>query len=139
MSFAARLHPEWGFIAVAPSLISTARTAVIAAGMGAIAGALVVLKLVAPASTTGEVSLAVRTLVCTSEVEQAHMSAPIHATLAEAHAARDSPPAAAAQAIGVSAPAETPVEALLEKKTAKRHHVERRYASRPIAFDYYRN
>jgi hypothetical protein len=139
MSFAAKLHPEWGFISVAPSLMSTVRTALIAAGMGAITGALVVLKLMAPAPSTGEVSLAARALVYTSEVERANMPAPIRATLAEAHAACDSPSAAAAQSIEVTAPEKVPVEAMLQKKTAKRHHVERRYASRPITFEYYPN
>jgi hypothetical protein len=125
MSFAAKLHPEWGFISVAPSLISTARTAFIAAGVGAIAGALVTVKLVAPTSSIGEISLAAHALIHTSEVEPANMSAPIHATLAEAHVAHDSPPAAAAQVIGVSAPATTPVEAPSQKTATRRHHVER--------------
>jgi hypothetical protein len=124
MSFAAKLHPEWGFISVAPSLISTARTAFIAAGVGAIAGVLVALKLVAPTPSIGEFSLAAHALVRTSEVEQANVCAPIHTTLAEAHVAHDSPPAAAAQVIGVPAPATQPVEAMLQKKTAKRRHVD---------------
>jgi hypothetical protein len=134
VSFAARLHPEWGFISVMPRLINAARIAVISAGMGAIASALVVLKLVTPAPSIGEVSLAARTLVCASEVEHS-----IHPALGETHAVGDSPPAAAARAIRVSAPVGTSAEAMLQKNTTKRHHVERWYASRPIAFEYYPN
>jgi hypothetical protein len=139
VSFAAKLHPEWGFLSVVPSLISAARIAVISAGIGAITGALVVLKLATPGPGIGEVTLAARTLVCRSEVEQATISAPIHATVSAAHAARDGPSVAAAPAVWMYAPARTPIGALLQMKAAKRRHVERRHASRWSTFEYYPN
>ncbi len=60
MRFAGNFNPEWGYLAPAPSFIRTLRTAVVAAAVGATAGAAVVFSLAdRPAA---EESVAARTL-----------------------------------------------------------------------------
>lgn len=65
MHFAGNFHPEWGYLAPAPSLMRTARVAMVAMAVGATAGAGVVLSLV---DRPEETSVAARTLVRPVEV-----------------------------------------------------------------------
>ncbi len=62
MRLADNFNPEWGYLAPAPSFMRTARVALVAAAVGAISGAGVVLSLIdRPAAE--ETSVAARTLV----------------------------------------------------------------------------
>jgi hypothetical protein len=62
MRFADNFNPEWGYLAPAPNFMRTARVALVAAAVGAISGAGVVLSLIdRPAAE--ETSIAARTLV----------------------------------------------------------------------------
>lgn len=76
----ANFNPEWGYLAPAPSFIRTARLVVVAAAVGATAGAAVVFSLVdRPAA---EQSVAARTLVQQPEVSVAMtVGAPVAAQL----------------------------------------------------------
>jgi hypothetical protein len=47
MRYAGWLHPEWGYLAPAPSLLHTVRIALVSAAIGAIGGAIVVISVVA--------------------------------------------------------------------------------------------
>jgi hypothetical protein len=60
MRFAGNFHPEWGYLAPAPSFMRTARVAVVAMAVGATAGAGAVLSLI---DRPAETSVAARTLV----------------------------------------------------------------------------
>ncbi len=60
MRFAGNFNPEWGYLAPAPSFIRTVRIAVVAAAVGATAGAAVVFSLVD--RPVAEESVAARTL-----------------------------------------------------------------------------
>ncbi len=60
MRYSEKFHPEWGYLAPAPSFIRTLRVVLAAAAVGAIAGAGVVFSLVAHPSS--EDSIALRTL-----------------------------------------------------------------------------
>ncbi len=63
MRSAGNFHPEWGYLAPAPSFMRTARIVLVAMAVGATAGAGVVLSLVGrPTAAGGEESVAVRTL-----------------------------------------------------------------------------
>ncbi len=75
MRFAGNFHPEWGYLAPAPSFLRTARIVVVATAIGATAGAGVVFSLVGrPAAEAGKTSVAARTLV--QPVGQAGLLAP---------------------------------------------------------------
>jgi hypothetical protein len=140
MRFAGNFNPEWGYLAPAPSFIRTVRIAVVAAAVGASAGAAVVFSLAdhpaaeqsvaartlarpadfAPARTRSQ---AVRLQVPTAAPVQAQSESGASSTiqrpasiaaLAEVPAATDAAPP---QAV-----APTPAAALLQKKRAKRHH-----------------
>ena len=60
MRYAGNFHQEWGYLAPAPSFIRTARVILVAAAVGATAGAGVVFSLVGREDT--ETSVAARTL-----------------------------------------------------------------------------
>jgi len=87
MRHAGNFNPEWGYIAPAPNFLRTARVFIVAAAIGATAGAAVVFSLTdRPAA---EASVAARTLVQPIEPAASAQSAPVPAqmqTLAE-HAA----------------------------------------------------
>ena len=61
MRHAKKFHPEWGFLAPAPSFMRTLRTVLVATAVGATAGGGLVLSLVD--QSTGQTSVAERTLV----------------------------------------------------------------------------
>jgi hypothetical protein len=81
MRFAGNFHPEWGYLAPAPSFLRTARVALVAAAVGATAGAGVVLSLT---DRPVETSVAARTLVRpveagAADVDRASQAAPVQA------------------------------------------------------------
>ncbi len=152
MRFAGNFNPEWGYLAPAPSFIRTVRIAVVAAAVGATAGAAVVFSLVdRPAA---EESVAARTLARPVDFAPARTLAQAlakaaagqgrSATLSPASAAALSPSAgetgasstiqrpasiaalAEAPAATAAAPpqavAPTPAASSLQTKRAKRHH-----------------
>jgi len=64
MRSAGNFHPEWGYLAPAPSFMRTLRIALVATAIGATAGAAVVVTLVGrPSSHAGTSSIAAHTLV----------------------------------------------------------------------------
>ncbi len=91
MRFAGNFHPEWGYLAPAPSFLRTARVALVAAAVGATAGAGVVLSLT---DRPVETSVAARTLVRPVEAAAADVDRASQAALVQAAA----PPAVQAQA-----------------------------------------
>lgn len=94
MRSAGNFHPEWGYLAPAPSLMRTARIALVATAIGATAGAVVVVSLVdRPGSNDDNTSIAAHALVTGAPI----ITAPV------------SPAAAAAIAKGPVAAAQTPL------------------------------
>ena len=70
MRFVGNFNPEWGYLAPAPSFIRTVRIAVVAAAVGATAGAAVVFSLVD--RPVAEESVAARTLARPTDSAAAH-------------------------------------------------------------------
>jgi hypothetical protein len=67
MRSAGNFHPEWGYLAPAPSFMRSVRTALVATAIGAIAGAVVVVSLVShPGATDNNSSIAAHALVTTN-------------------------------------------------------------------------
>ncbi len=152
MRFAGNFNPEWGYLAPAPSFIRTVRIAVVAAAVGATAGAAVVFSLAD--RPVAEESVAARTLARPADFAPARTQAQAQAKagtgqgqsamLSPANAAAVSPSAsetgasstiqrpasiaalAEAPTATAAAPppavAPTPAAPSLPKKRAKRHH-----------------
>jgi hypothetical protein len=77
MRSARNFHPEWGYVAPAPSLIRRVRTVLVATAVGAAAGASVVFSLVGrPATETSEIPVAARTLALPVRAASAPLSTP---------------------------------------------------------------
>ena len=128
MRFAGNFHPEWGYLAPAPSFLRTARVALVAAAVGATAGAGVVLSLT---DRPVETSVAARTLVrpveaAASDVDRASQAALAQAAappVVEAQAAKPVPASAGAPAASeltsvTTAPAPANIAALAEAPVA---------------------
>jgi hypothetical protein len=141
MRSARNFHPEWGYLAPAPSLVRTVRTVLVATAVGAAAGASVVFSLVGPPGTeTSEIPVAARTLAQPVRVVSAPLSTPEAALAAmpagiaaftEVPAPTDavSPRAAYVTMPAASAaPGTDPVP--VQRKAVKKHHFASRYASR---------
>ena len=101
MRSAGNFHPEWGYLAPAPSFARTVRIALVATAIGATAGAAVVVSLIArPASGTADSSIAAHALVTAvpgvNSASAAVAPAPVQATPAPAQAAALAAPPAAA-------------------------------------------
>lgn len=98
MRFAGNFHPEWGYLAPAPSFMRTVRIVVIATAVGATAGAVVVLSLVdRPSVAVG--SVAARTLARPVQAEALAVSAlprPSAEAAVNAQGADRNPPSAVA-------------------------------------------
>jgi hypothetical protein len=74
MRSAGNFHPEWGYLAPAPSFLRTARVALVATAIGATAGAVVVVSLVArPGANDENNSIAAHALVSAAPI----VSAPV--------------------------------------------------------------
>ena len=98
MRSAGNFHPEWGYLAPAPSFMRTLRITLVATAIGATAGAVVVVSLVArPASGTADSSIAAHALVTgVPAVNSASAAvAPAPAPASAQAAAIPAPPAAA--------------------------------------------
>lgn len=107
MRSAGNFHPEWGYLAPAPSFVRTLRIVLVATAIGATAGAAVVVSLVArPASGSADSSIAAHALVTGAPAANSASIAPApkQSTAAPAQAlAISAPPAAAmAQETGAS-------------------------------------
>ena len=123
MRSARNFHPEWGYLAPAPSLVSTVRIVLVATAVGTTAGASVVFSLVAhPAAETSEISVAARTL-----------ARPVRAASAPALTEVPAPTNAVPVPTASAAPATDP--APVQKKATKKHHFASRYASRSGPFE----
>lgn len=102
MRSAGNFHPDWGYLAPAPGFLRTARIALVATAIGATAGAVVVVSLVArPGANDDDTSIAAHALVTSAPIVTAP-AAPV------APVAKSAPPAAAAP---MSTAASTPVPA----------------------------
>jgi hypothetical protein len=110
MRSAGNFHPQWGYLAPAPSFLRTARTVIVATAVGATAGAAVVLS-----------------LLDRSEVDAAHTSVAAHALVTSAEVdAPSKPPVASTNApssqaqASMSAPvsAATPTQTDAQPQTA---------------------
>jgi hypothetical protein len=98
MRSAGNFHPEWGYLAPAPSFMRTARIALVATAIGATAGAVVVVSLVAhPGADADNTSIAAHALVTTPPVV---VTSPVTAV----------PPVAKAAATAVPAPMAAPAQ-----------------------------
>src|SRR5579859_3888973 len=100
MRSAGNFHPEWGYLAPAPSFMRTLRITLVATAIGATAGAAVVVSLVArPASGSADSSIATHALVAAVPVvnsaSAAVAPAPVQAAPAPAQAAALAVPPAA--------------------------------------------
>ena len=116
-------HPEWGFLAPAPSFIRAVRIVLVAAAVGATIGASVVLSLVD--SSANQPSVAARTLQAplTPVSAQVNPEAAITATSdAPGNATATLSPAAGTGPAGDLAP--------VQKKANKKHRVGPRYELR---------
>jgi hypothetical protein len=103
MRFAENFHPEWGYLAPAPSFMRTARIVVVATAIGATAGAAVVLSLAERPGSNAVADTGKRLVVVHSLVQPAEAAAP--ASIATATAA------APIVAAPVTGPAQAPVNA----------------------------
>ncbi len=79
MGNAMNFHPEWGYLAPAPSFLRTMRTVLVATAVGATAGGGVVVSLVG--HSAGQTSVAERTLVRPPSTVSTSVSAPQTAPL----------------------------------------------------------
>jgi hypothetical protein len=101
MRSAGNFHPEWGYLAPAPSFVRTLRIVLVATAIGATAGAAVVVSLVArPGSSSADSSIAAHALVAAPAVHSASA-----AVVLPAQQAAPAPAAAIAAAPVAAAPA----------------------------------
>ena len=99
MRFAGNFHPEWGYLAPAPSFLRTARIVIVATAVGATAGAGVVFALVdRPSADAGQASVAARTLA-----PPAAAPAPIGGGFAQSRSEADKAQSEAASAAAAAA------------------------------------
>ena len=115
MRSAGNFHPEWGYLAPAPSFMRTVRIALVATAIGATAGAVVVVSLVErPGSNDDNSSIAAHALVTSAPVIAAPAAAAPAKTAASAPsrstAQQQRPPISAAPAAAVIA---TPIPSLV--------------------------
>lgn len=98
MRSAGNFHPDWGYLAPAPSFMRTARTVLVATAIGATAGAAVMISLVQhPATDAANGPIAAHALVTTVPVV-AEAPVPVDET-AVAQTPTPAQPAAASQAV----------------------------------------
>jgi len=136
MRSAGNFHPEWGYLAPAPSFVRTVRTAIVSAAVGAIAGAGVVLSLL---DQPADLDVATHTLAAPVV---AAASAPVSSESVMPSNASETPPrdgAAAkpvaeteevAQTASTAAPPEPGDPSASKKAVAKKPRVAPLYASR---------
>ena len=119
MRSAGNFHPEWGYLAPAPSFRRTVRTALVATAIGAVAGAVVVVSLVERPGSNDDTAIAAHALLTrapavTTPTAAARVEAPAVAKAVPV-AGPTQPSAATAPhpAVTASAPAVQPVPANL--------------------------
>jgi hypothetical protein len=110
MRSAGNFHPEWGYLAPAPSFLRTARVVLVATAIGATAGAAVIIALVPrPSADASDTSLAAHALVTSvpvvTEVASPPASAVDESTIAQQPLSPPAPPIAAPPTRVVDAPA----------------------------------
>jgi hypothetical protein len=119
-------HPEWGFLAPAPSFIRAVRIVLVATAVGATIGASVVLSLVD--SSGDQPSVAERTLVRPLQAPLTPISAQVNPqTVTTATSDAPGKVAAALSPAAGTGPADL---APVQKKAIKKHRVEPRYEPR---------
>lgn len=91
MRSAGNFHPEWGYLAPAPSFMRTARIALVATAIGGIAGAAVVVSLVEGPGSRDNTAIAAHALLTRAPV----IASPALASAADGPAAVKSAPASA--------------------------------------------
>ncbi len=122
MRSAGNFHPEWGYLAPAPSFMRTIRIVLVAMAVGATAGAGVVLSLVGPPATAGgEESVAARTLARTADAASKPVAAPQSAPAQGQSEVSPQPQGPAASESGTSSTAQAPagIAALAEAPAAR--------------------
>ena len=103
MRSAGNFHPEWGYLAPAPSFMRTARIVLVAMAIGATAGAAVMISLVQrPAADAANTSIAAHALVTSVPVVD---EPPVAAAATDEPALAQSPSPSAAAAAASPAPA----------------------------------
>jgi hypothetical protein len=119
-------HPEWGFLAPAPSFIRAVRMMLVATAVGATIGASVVLLLVD--SSANQPSVAERTLVRPLQAPLTPISAQVNPQIATT--ATSDAPGKVAPALSPAAGTGPADLAPVKKKAIKKHRIEPRYESR---------
>ena len=119
MRYAGNFHQEWGYLAPAPSLIRTARVVLVAAAVGATAGAGVVFSLVGREDT--ETSVAARTLARPAEAALAQLNVPPPAPAALASGAQDHAPRSLAADAPRAGAADSEFQAQFDHNGARRY------------------
>ena len=120
MRFSGNFHPEWGYLAPAPSVMRTARVVAVATAIGATAGAAVVLSLAdrpAPvmAASAGQTLVVVHSLVQPAEASvPAAAPAPVASATPAAEPIAATPPAAPAPVLAAAPAAPAPAPANLQ-------------------------
>lgn len=99
MRSAGNFHPEWGYLAPAPSFLRTVRVALVATAIGAVAGAAVVVSLVERPGSNDDTVIAAHALLT---------RAPVIGSQTAASPASPAAPAVATSAAVPAAPAATP-------------------------------
>jgi hypothetical protein len=94
MRSAGNFHPEWGYLAPAPSFMRTVRIALVATAIGAVAGAVVVVSLVERPGSNDDTAIAAHALLTRAPVITTPAATP----------SRTAGPAVAAKAAPVSTP-----------------------------------
>lgn len=127
MRSAGNFHPEWGYLAPAPSFMRSVRTALVATAIGAIAGAVVVVSLVShPGANDSNSSIAAHALVTTNApivtapaVAALPFGKAAAVTLAQAPAVANLQPAQQASAAPSEAKPETAKSEIAKPEIAK--------------------
>jgi hypothetical protein len=105
MRSAGNFHPEWGYLAPAPSFMRTARIVLVAMAIGATAGAAVIISLVQrPASDAANTSIAAHALVTSVPVVD---QPPVAAAPADEPAVAQTPVPSPSQSVATTSPVAT--------------------------------
>jgi hypothetical protein len=91
MHFAGNFHPEWGYLVPAPGFVHTARIVMVAALVGATAGAGLVVSLGGRPGEIGDLSVAARTLARPVDSASSPVGAPQRAQANKQAAIRNQP------------------------------------------------
>ena len=139
MRSAGNFHPEWGYLAPAPSFMRTVRIALVATAIGATAGAVVVVSLVErPGANDDNTSIAAHALVTSTPVETSSVttSLPVKAaTLAQSPMPADTrpTPSSAAPALQAGEPKTIPSASQTTPETALTTNPDKPETAPPLA------